>query len=307
MIRQIYSERELREYFEGNVEIADRKSHSEAVLSIQKSETRATLSFADLVQERILCKSLLSENTAPLAPNQDLTEGTQVLAAALAVRLANVKKLQMQLQGIESRQPDLLFEIRADRTYDLQELLAFSDRQFVEVAYISTLNRRADVEGLETYLEHLRAGMSKAEILAHLKSSEEGLRQDTSIAGLTTRIKLLRLSKLPLIGRLLSMLIVLVDYTKLETARHKYEGDLARALEARDSDYRKTIQNLALCTQELQIAYESLFDAIRLATLKVLAPQGENDPFDRYLREGFDVNIALKSRLKTEMYSASSQ
>src|SRR5215831_2890080 len=65
--------------------------------------------------------------------------------------------------------------IPAKDKYTLPELLAFSDAEFIDVAYRAVLRRPPDENGFNHYLQLLRAGANtKIEILGILSSSEEG-------------------------------------------------------------------------------------------------------------------------------------
>lgn len=54
------------------------------------------------------------------------------------------------------------------------KLLAFEYEEFVEKAYVSLLGRPVDPDGRNHYLDRLRMGTSKLEILLELASSKEG-------------------------------------------------------------------------------------------------------------------------------------
>lgn len=57
------------------------------------------------------------------------------------------------------------------------ELLELDDQAFIEQAYREALGRAADPTGRRGYLERLREGVPKAQILAELRASEEGRRR----------------------------------------------------------------------------------------------------------------------------------
>lgn len=63
-------------------------------------------------------------------------------------------------------------------------LLALHDARFVRAAYQCILGRQADPGGFSNYLERVRAGVPKAQILQELVQSEEGRRAKVSLAGL---------------------------------------------------------------------------------------------------------------------------
>ena len=88
------------------------------------------------------------------------------------------------------------------RTPDLQALLHFQDKQFVEAAYWAILRRAPEPEGLTYYLTRLRSGARKLQILGELSSSEEAYKAGIEIPGLRPALRMQRLSKVPLLGRL---------------------------------------------------------------------------------------------------------
>jgi len=88
----------------------------------------------------------------------------------------------------------------------LAELLSYQDEQFIHSAYDIFLGRAPDSEGFSYYLNRLRSGISKVEILAQLLSSEEGKSRSIEIAGLDKAIRRHKLLKIPLLGALLRII-----------------------------------------------------------------------------------------------------
>ncbi|WP_213768590.1 glycosyltransferase [Caballeronia sp. dw_19] len=66
----------------------------------------------------------------------------------------------------------------------LSELFGYYDERFVVVAYHTLLRRAPDAEGTRYYLNRLRAGVSKTELLAQLRLSPEGKAARVSLPGL---------------------------------------------------------------------------------------------------------------------------
>jgi hypothetical protein len=87
----------------------------------------------------------------------------------------------------------------------VEYLVSFHDEKFVHVAYNILLNRTPDPDGLAYYLSRVRSGISKIEILAQLRLSEEGKARNVSVSGLDKEIKRLKSSKIPLIGPVLKI------------------------------------------------------------------------------------------------------
>ena len=82
----------------------------------------------------------------------------------------------------------------------LEDLLAHHDERFIYNAYCVLLGRAPDPEGLEYYLNRIRAGVSKVEILAQLHQSKEGKSRLINIAGLDKAIKCQKILKVSLLG-----------------------------------------------------------------------------------------------------------
>lgn len=66
----------------------------------------------------------------------------------------------------------------------LQELMAQHDARFVAAAYMTILKRPVDDAGLNIYVNHIRDGMAKAEIIAALATSDEGRAAACQLPGL---------------------------------------------------------------------------------------------------------------------------
>lgn len=90
-------------------------------------------------------------------------------------------------------------------TATLEELLSFDNEKFIYVAYNVLLGREPDSEGMCYYLERIRIGKSKFEILAQLLFSKEGKSRLVNIVGLNESIRRHKLLSTPLIGPLLQV------------------------------------------------------------------------------------------------------
>jgi len=82
----------------------------------------------------------------------------------------------------------------------LNELLAHHDQQFIYCAYQTLLKRDPDTEGLVHYLEQLRMGCSKIQILWQLRMSKEGRAHVSSLPGLDNVLQRYQRGQYPFIG-----------------------------------------------------------------------------------------------------------
>lgn len=116
-----------------------------------------------------------------------------------------------------------------DGKCELPELLELEDRDFVHAAYWAVLHREPDDGGINTYLSLLRGGKSKLEILEFLRHSPEGRSKSTSLPGLYAQLLLLRIGRLPVVGRpirLLQALWCLPETQRRQRASHGYLNTL---------------------------------------------------------------------------------
>ena len=81
---------------------------------------------------------------------------------------------------------------RSSRPATVAELLNLFDEEFVEAAYIEALGRLPDPAGFAYYVERVRRGVDKLEILAQLRFSPEGKRHRPLLAGLEQAVGDLR-------------------------------------------------------------------------------------------------------------------
>lgn len=130
--------------------------------------------------------------------------------------------------------------------YCLGELLAFSDREFVENAYRVILRRATDPEGLAYFLERLRAGvLSKVEVLGQLRWSNEGVGRGVHVDGLLVPYALRKLMRRAFVGPIVRWLY---GACRLGTAAERLEGQEARlgyAIEALGSHANRISLHLA--------------------------------------------------------------
>jgi hypothetical protein len=122
--------------------------------------------------------------SAPAASPQDST-------------LINGKEQSMSNSGSSgSRNPYL-------RANSLPQLLAWDDIDFVRCAYVTILGRQPDAEGEAYYLNRIRRGRSKMEVLWQLRSSSEGRCHDPGIVGLDRALKRAKRERIPIVGTLM--------------------------------------------------------------------------------------------------------
>ena len=90
------------------------------------------------------------------------------------------------------------------RANSLHQLVAWDDIDFVRCAYVTVLGRRPDDSGERYYVDRLRGGEAKLQILYQLRNSHEGRLQDPGIAGFDRALRRFRRARLPMIGPILA-------------------------------------------------------------------------------------------------------
>jgi len=98
-----------------------------------------------------------------------------------------------QLPDTDSRSP-------YRRANSLAELLSWNDLDFVRCAYVTLLGRQPDLAGQAHYVEQIRAGSSKFELLWQLRRSSEAKEHDPGIAGLDRALRRAAWQRRPLMG-----------------------------------------------------------------------------------------------------------
>lgn len=136
----------------------------------------------------------------------------------------------------------------ADGSYRVWDLLVFEDEKFVDVAYRVLLRHAPDREGLAFYTRMLRAGKTKAEVLARLRYSHEGRTQAVRLRGLVCIAGAAALTYVPVIRQIASWLyeLVLLPRTLRRLRRNqelmrRHTGETLARLSARINEQSRAI------------------------------------------------------------------
>lgn len=155
-------------------------------------------------------------------------------------------------------------------TYCLAELLAFSDREFIENSYRVVLRRAPDPEGLSHYLGRLRdRSISKVEALGELRWSSEGVSRGIHIDGLLLPYRLQQLKRRRYIGPLVAWLH---GVARLGSAAHRLdalEAHLSHALDELGRHVNRSNLQLSARTSETRSAVEAAQAGIEQVAVQV--------------------------------------
>jgi SAM-dependent methyltransferase len=160
------------------------------------------------------------------------------------------KRIQLELGEDRGGVEQSNFEPKIGRRYHIRELFEYQDREFINAAYWTLLEREPDDGGLNTYLRLLRAGTSKIEILEFLRDSPEGRLAKTTVAGLSTQSRLLKISRWPVLGPLGRIANALWNLPAEQRRQRVVQGDLFSLIE----------KNRGRATEALRIVNRALRD-----------------------------------------------
>jgi len=115
----------------------------------------------------------------------------------------------------------------SDDQYHVNDLLKYHDREFVWNAYRALLKREPDTEGLSALLEKLRGGrFNKIDVLARLRFSTEGRRNQVTIDGLRLPAMIRRLYRVPVIGYVAELVVGVARLPSLIRNQRQIESHL---------------------------------------------------------------------------------
>ncbi|PZO61852.1 MAG: hypothetical protein DI635_13955 [Pseudoxanthomonas suwonensis] len=111
--------------------------------------------------------------------------------------------------------------------YSVDELLAYSGSDFIDVAYQAVLRRQPDEAGRRDYLQAIETGaLTKTEVLGELRKSPEGYRAGVPIRGLRLQYLLRRMERRRG-GRMLALLASLMRLARKQSSWEAMEARLA--------------------------------------------------------------------------------
>lgn len=108
----------------------------------------------------------------------------------------------------------------------LDEMLKRHNSEFVDYAYFTLLKRAPDPEGFNYYLDRLRAGVPKIQILGQLLDSPEARASGVEFLTLRRTVRRQKLARLPLIGFILKRFIAPEGDSALEIRLRAIEQQL---------------------------------------------------------------------------------
>jgi SAM-dependent methyltransferase len=129
--------------------------------------------------------------------------------------------------------------------YHVKDLLKYHDREFIWNAYRALLKREPDTEGFDAFLEKLRSGrFNKIDVLAGLRFSPEGRRQNVTIDELKMTAMIRRLYRLPLVGYVIELAVGIARLPSTIRSQRKIETHLIAQQELLANHFDQTTAEL---------------------------------------------------------------
>jgi hypothetical protein len=135
---------------------------------------------------------------------------------------------------------------------------------FIEEAYQAVLGREADHDGLLCYGAMLRDGASKVEILGRICDSAEAKHRNASLVGLTVPYNLDKVRRLPILGRLVSVVSALWNLPETERNHRRVSRALADQLDQREKEWIRVRAEIYDALRLLERSQNSFGDLTRL-------------------------------------------
>ena len=119
------------------------------------------------------------------------------------------------------------FHPHANNRYQVNDLLKFHDREFIQNAFRAILKRGPDNTGYKNFIEALRSGrLNKIDVLARLRYSSEGRAKKVEVEGLLLPALVRSAYRIPLIGYLFHLLVALARLPSMLRSQQQLESHL---------------------------------------------------------------------------------
>jgi len=150
------------------------------------------------------------------------------------------------------------FKQSTDGRYRVRDLLVYHDRAFLNAAYWAILHRAPDRGGLETYLQHLRDGISKVEILGLMRYSPEGRLAAVEVAGLKVPFALSRICHWPVVGPTLRLVTAFLKLPEMERRQRIFEDRVIALMEETQANFQDSLRRITHALRDLDDSFDHL-------------------------------------------------
>lgn len=174
---------------------------------------------------------------------------------------------------------------------NLNKALNEHDEQFIETIYQWILGRKPDISGRNHFLNLLRAGESKIEIIGRLRYSREGRTVGTQIQGLPISFILQRIYRLPIIGRLFHIISCIYHLPETERNQRTFDNQY-KVL------YSTNAQEINRLLQQEKLICSSLSEVAN--NLKNIASDISPNPSNAHHHKISDIHITHQTAIGSQ-------
>jgi SAM-dependent methyltransferase len=153
-----------------------------------------------------------------------------------------------------------VFQSKAEGHYHVNDLLCYHDQAFVNVAYRTVLHRSTDTDGYLHYLNMLRKGCAKIDILGRLRYSKEGRAAGIKISGLALAFLLQQVYRIPVFGRFVQILSAIWHLPHLERNQRTFENHAILLIEQVQRQFSESCRTLNKSLVQLEQGIRHLQD-----------------------------------------------
>ncbi|MGD9975441.1 MAG: methyltransferase domain-containing protein [Desulfatirhabdiaceae bacterium] len=150
------------------------------------------------------------------------------------------------------------FQAKADGQYHVNDLLCYHDQAFVTAAYRTILHRSPDTGGYLHFLNKLRNGCAKVDILGRLRYSKEGRTSGIKISGLALPFVLQQVYRIPVFGRFAQILSAIWHLPHLERNQRTFENHAVLLMEQAQNHFSESCRKLNQSLAQLEQAIRQL-------------------------------------------------
>jgi SAM-dependent methyltransferase len=151
-------------------------------------------------------------------------------------------------------------QLKADGKYHVNDLLCYHDQAFVNAAYRTLLRRSPDEGGYLHYLNMLRKGCAKVDILGRLRYSKEGRAAGIKMSGLAFPFLFQQVYRIPVLGRFVQTLSAIWHLSHIERSQRTFENNTILLIEQGQSHFSESFRTLNKSLVQLEQGIRHLQD-----------------------------------------------
>lgn len=183
-------------------------------------------------------------------------ERLEQLSYEKEMRKKLLKDFQIRFSYIDFFDTNIFFKhdslLAKKQTYDISELLYFSDLDFVKNCYRVILNREPDLEGLNNYISKLRSGkLHKIDIIGRLCLSKEAKLNNIKIVGLWKKFIFRTILKIPVLGYLIQIPISILRLPTIIKRNEQLENHISILLNHENEKIYEMLKQLQINNNSL--------------------------------------------------------